>query len=188
MYEKTDNCNGYIVCSVVVLGSILGVIFGIKYLKTSEVPTSNKVVIHLDFSHEIVEQHPTDPFQRLTSRGTVTLLDMIRILDNAATDPKVTGVVADLSSISMGLAQLQEIRSAVERFRASGKWSIAYADTFFSSKTGTGVYYMASVFDEIYMHPTGDVGFLGLAIEPIFCQECAGQTWRNSLHGSTLRV
>ncbi len=49
-----------------------------------------------------------------------------------------------------GCRKFQDVRDAVQRFSATGKWTIAYADTFFSSKTGTGVYYLASAFDEIY--------------------------------------
>lgn len=159
---------GILVAVMIVAASVCVIVFGIRHMGLKDRRFTAPVVLHLDFSQTIVENIPSDPFQRFTSRGSVTLLDMVRTIDNAAFDPNVKGIVADLSEISLGPAQVQEIRNAIERFRESGKYTIAYADTFFVSGSGTIVYYFASVFDEIYMHPTGDVGFLGLATEPMF--------------------
>ncbi|MBN1297445.1 signal peptide peptidase SppA [bacterium] len=126
------------------------------------------IVIWMDLSQGVPETVSNDPFQRFVSRDIPTLLDIDRALTCGAEDDDVTGLVIDLSQISAGIAQLEEIRNAVLRFRASGKWAIAYADTFFTGGTGTGVYYLASACDEIYMHRTGDVGFSGIAIQPLF--------------------
>ncbi|MBN1880234.1 signal peptide peptidase SppA [bacterium] len=153
---------------MIAVAMVTGILVGLGHLKDFDFRKPGKIVIQLDFAQTIIEEHSNDPFQRFTSRGNLRLLDVVRTLDHAASNEKVAGIVADLSELSMGMAQLQEVREAVQRFRASGKWAIAYADTYFSSQTGTGVYYLASAFDEIYMHPSGDVGFLGLAIEPYF--------------------
>ncbi|MCD4653517.1 signal peptide peptidase SppA [bacterium] len=154
---------------VFVMLVFLGVIVaGIVYYSDFEALKNTNQVIRLDFSNGLPETRSNDPFTRLTSRGIVTLLEFDRALDHAATDDNVTGIVADLSFVNMGIAQLEDVRNAVLRFKESGKWTIAYADTYFSGSTGTGVYYLASVFDEVYMHRTGDVGFLGLAIQPFF--------------------
>jgi protease IV len=159
---------GILAALMVVAVSLCVIVFGIRHMRTKDRQFSEPVVLHLDFSQTIMEHIPSDPFQRFTSRGSITLLDLVRTIDHAAFDSDVKGIVADFSEISLGPAQVQEMRNAIERFRESGKYTIAYADTFFVSGTGTVVYYFASAFDEIYMHPTGDVGFLGLATEPLF--------------------
>lgn len=157
-----------LIALALVAGSLAGLFWGLFRSDGVSLDHPDHIVLQMDMSQPMIEEHSSDPFQRFTTRGNLRLLDTVRTIDKAAEDPKVEGLVADLSELSMGMAQLQEIREAVRRFHDTGKWTIAYADTFFSSQTGTGVYYLASAFDEIYMHPTGDVGFLGLAIEPFF--------------------
>ncbi|HPQ41306.1 MAG TPA: S49 family peptidase, partial [bacterium] len=132
---------------------------------------SDSMVLKLDFSRGVPEVHSNDPFARFTSRGMLTLLEVDRALTHAADDPRVRGLVLDLTSVQMGSAQMEEIRDGILRFRQSGKWAIAYADTFFTGGTGTGLYYLASACDEIYMHRAGDVGFMGMAIQPLFFAE-----------------
>ncbi len=159
---------GVLFALLIVTASILVTVLGARHIASATRKPTKPVVLHIDFSQTIVEYRPADPFQMLTARSATTLLDLIQVIDHAANNDNVKGIVADLSQISIGMAQAQEIRDALNRFREQGKWSIAYADTYFVSATGTGVYYMASGFDEIYMHPTGDIGFTGLASEPLF--------------------
>ena len=68
----------------------------------------------------------------------------------------------------MGLASLQEIRATVQRFSDSGKFAIAYAETFGEFGPGTGGYYLASAFNDIYLQPSGILGLTGLAFESPF--------------------
>lgn len=155
-----------VVMVVIVFIALIG--FGFRSLGSKNVAHSEPFVLHIDFSQPIVEKLPSDPFQRFTSRQSITLLDLIQTIDHAASNPLVKGIVADFSEISMGPAKAQEIRNAIKRFQESGKFTVAYADTFFGMGTGTLVYYLASAFDEIYMNSTGDVGFVGLGTEPMF--------------------
>ncbi|MGB3976308.1 MAG: signal peptide peptidase SppA [bacterium] len=153
---------------ILALSIIVLITFGIRGFSSSMISHSEPFVLYIDFSQPIVEKLPVDPLQRLTSRNSITLLDLIRTIDHAAANPLVKGIVADFSEVSLGAAKAQEIRNAIQRFQESGKFTVAYADTYFGMGTGTLVYYLASVFDEIYMNSTGDVGFVGLGIEPLF--------------------
>jgi protease-4 len=89
-------------------------------------------------------------------------------LHRAADDDRVTGLVARIAAAPMGLATVQELREAVTAFRASGKPAIAYAETFGEFGPGNAAYYLATAFDEIYLQPSGDVGFTGLLSESPF--------------------
>jgi len=53
-------------------------------------------------------------------------------------------------------------------FRASGKFAIAFAETFGEAGNGTQHYYLASAFDRIWLQPSGDVGLTGFSIESPF--------------------
>src|SRR5205807_10418739 len=63
----------------------------------------------------------------------------------------------DALPISMGMAQTQEIRDAVVRFRSHKKFAVAYSETFGEFGPGNGAYYLATAFDRIYLQPSGDV-------------------------------
>ena len=70
-----------------------------------------------------------------------------------------------LAETANGLGATQELRDAVERFRAAGKFAIAYADSFGELSSGNEGYYLATAFDEIDLQPVGLVGLTGLAAQ-----------------------
>lgn len=89
--------------------------------------------------------------------------DIIKAIDKAAMDPNIKGIYLSAASVMGGMAQLEEIREALLTFKDSGKFIVAYA-TGFDQKG----YYLASVADEIYIHPEGMILFKGLAAEMMF--------------------
>jgi len=66
------------------------------------------------------------------------------------------------------MAQVQEMRNAVLRFRKSKKPAIAYSESFGEFGPGNGAYYLATAFDAIYLQPSGDVGLTGLISQTFF--------------------
>jgi len=94
--------------------------------------------------------------------------DFVDALDRGAKDDRVVGLVATISSVPMGMAEAQEVRDAVLRFRVKKKFAIAYSETFGEFGPGNGAYYIATAFDQIYLQPSGDVGLTGLMIETQF--------------------
>ena len=73
------------------------------------------------------------------------------------------------------MAKVQEIREAVQRFRAHKKFAIAYSETFGEFGPGNGSYYLATAFDQIYLQPSGDVGLTGLIMESPFIKGTLGK-------------
>ena len=65
----------------------------------------------------------------------------------------------------LGLARVQEVRDAVQAFRAKGKFAIAFSESFGEFGGGTRPYYLATAFDEIWLQPLGSVGLTGLRAE-----------------------
>ena len=70
-----------------------------------------------------------------------------------------------LAETANGLGATQELRDAVKRFRASGKFAVAYADSFGELSSGNEGYYLATAFDEIDLQAVGLVGLTGLAAQ-----------------------
>ena len=91
-----------------------------------------------------------------------------QVLGDAQSDTRCRGLLATLGGREnfQGLAQLQELRNALLDFKAHGQGrgaaTYAYSNTFGEGgMNGTAVYYLASVFDKVYVPPTGLVSLLG---------------------------
>jgi protease-4 len=99
------------------------------------------------------------------------LQDIIDGLRRAGHDDRVRALVAKVGGGTIGLARVQEIREAVEAFRASGKLTVAWAETFGEFTHGNVPYYLATAFDRIYLQPSGSVGLTGVAVEQLFLHD-----------------
>lgn len=86
------------------------------------------------------------------------LRDVVGVLDTASRDPKIARVLLILDDMgSAGIAKLDEIIAALERFRASGKQIVAWG-----SQMTQRQYYLAAHADQVYLHPNGAVLLTGL--------------------------
>ena len=89
--------------------------------------------------------------------------DILNNIDAAATDPNISGIFLELSSILTSTANIEEIRDRLIEFKKSGKFIISYAEAYSQS-----AYYLASVSDKIYMFPDGILDIHGMASQSIF--------------------
>lgn len=84
--------------------------------------------------------------------------DVVAVLDAAAKDPKIVRAVLILDDMSGGgMAKLDEVIAAIDRFRASGKQVLAWG-----SQMSQAQYYLAVHADQVFLHPSGDVLVTGL--------------------------
>src|SRR3954447_2968140 len=125
------------------------------------------VLLELDVSRELAEAPPSTPIAALRGLRTKPLREVVRALEEAAEDEAVVGLVAHTGR-EIGFSQVAELRAAVARFRASGKRTAAYAETFGEMGPGTSAYHLASAFEEIWLQPSGDLGLVGLAATAVF--------------------
>jgi protease-4 len=105
----------------------------------------------------IVEQLAGDPFERAVAeaygqnRPETLLRDLVDAIDGARDDKRIELMVLDLSGLSGGgIAKLDELAQAIQRFRASGKKVYAFGETYDQAQ-----YYVAANADEIYLDPQG---------------------------------
>jgi protease IV len=150
---------------VAVLVGSLSSAFESQGKKTTAIKDNS--ILHLTLTQEITDRHKENDFSfnfgSFQDRGKIGLDKTIEFIKKAKDDEKIKGIYLDLSQMSMGSASLEDIRDALVDFKTSGKWIISYSETY-----GTGSYYLASVADEIYIYPEGDMSFLGLSAEIMF--------------------
>ena len=86
------------------------------------------------------------------------LRDVVAVLDAAARDPKIVRAVLILDDMgSAGMAKLNEVVAALDRFRAAGKQVFAWG-----SQMSQRQYYLAAHADQVFLHPSGAVLLTGL--------------------------
>ena len=152
----------------------LGIIGSIATLgsKESSVSVPTSAVLKIDFSQPITERGNEDPFAGLSSlsfeteQKSMALLPALQAIEKAATDPAIKFLYMNLSSLNTGMAQLEEIREAVKRFRESGKAVIAYASNY-----SQGAYYMATAADKIYIQREGNAMIFGIGTRIMFFKD-----------------
>lgn len=151
------------------IAAIYLIVAGIVFLSMNrKKPVPDKTILELDLEREVVQFQPRDPLAQATGSDRLVLHDLTMALERAERDPKVVGLVARLGAAKIGVADIQEIRAAVMRFRQSGKFAVAFAETFGEFSNGLGAYYLATGFDEVWMQPSGDIGLVGLHLESPF--------------------
>jgi len=134
--------------------------------KKGRVPS--RTILEANFDQTLLEDKPATPTAQLMLNDKQTLRDVVDAIDRGATDDRVVGLLAKIGAAPMGMAQTQELRDAVLRFRAHKKFAVAYAETFGEFGPGNGAYYLATAFDHIYLQPSGDVGLTGIILESSF--------------------
>ena len=124
-------------------------------------------ILHLTFGGPIPDRSSDNPFSSLGFNGLgdtpMGLNEILDNLDKAAANPSVKGIFLDLTNLMTGIATIEEIRNALLDFKKSGKFIYAYSEVF-SQPT----YYLATVADKIYLHPTGLAELKGLRSEILF--------------------
>jgi protease IV len=128
----------------------------------------SKTILEANLEQPFPEDVPDTPAAKLMLAEKFTLRDVVDAIDRGANDDRVVGMIARIGAAPMGMAQVQEIREAVQRFRAHKKFAVAYAETFGEFGPGNGAYYLATAFDQIYLQPSGDVGLTGIIMESPF--------------------
>ncbi len=126
------------------------------------------LILELDLTEGIAEEPPGDPLSALATRHRLRLADVLDGLRRARADHRVKALVAKVGGRRIGLAQVQELRAAVQDFAAAGKLTVAWSETFGDFSPGNVPYYLATAFERIWLQPSGDVGLTGISLENRF--------------------
>lgn len=153
-----------IVCVALSVMSIVGMVASASATQAVE---KNSVLV-LKLNGSIDEQGTDNTIGKLMGNyiPSTGLNDILSAIKKAKDEENIKGIYIDAGVLSTDYATLQEIRSALEDFRKSGKKIIAYADTY-----SQGSYYLASVADKIYLNPIGMVDWHGIGAQPVFYKD-----------------
>ncbi len=131
--------------------------------KEAEPSVPKGAILKVDLSQPIGEQGKDsfsfNPLVGSLDMGTsVSLLDAIRALEVAATDPQIKFVYIKADELNMEIAHAEELRTALVQFRESGKPVVAYCQSL-----SAGNYYLASVADKVILNTYADVTINGMS-------------------------
>jgi protease-4 len=153
---------------IALVAVIVLIVAGIVAARQARGTVAQKTILELDLQKPFVEYAPESAVDRLLGRRIMTVRDIVEALDRAGDDDRVAGLVARIPGSAGGMAQAQEIRDAVLRFRSHKKFAVAFSETFGEFGPGNSGYYLATGFDKIYLQPTGAVGLNGIILEAPF--------------------
>jgi len=125
------------------------------------------IILELDLTDGIAEDPAADPVSAMLIRRP-RFADVLDGLRRARTDPRVKAVVVKLGGRRIGLATVQELRSAIAEVGRAGPMTVAWAETFGEFSPSNAAYYLATAFDRIHLQPSGDLGLTGLSMEQWF--------------------
>jgi len=125
------------------------------------------LLLELNLAELPVEPDTDDPLARLRARGRPQLRPILRALHDAAADPRVVGLIAKVGG-PLPWAVMQELRLGVCAFAASGKPTLAWAESFGEGSGEMAAYVLATGFGTIWLQPGGGLGLLGVGVETTF--------------------
>lgn len=162
---KTVNGLRKLVLNLIFFGLLALLLAVISSDDTVQVEDNSALVLNLGGS--IVDQkRQVDPLKAALaqSKGSqqdseILLADVLYVINNAASDQRISTLVLDLSRLKWaGISKLESIGSALETFKSSGKEIVAIGN-YFNQKQ----YFLASYADKIYLNPKGSVSLEGLS-------------------------
>lgn len=99
------------------------------------------------------------------------LNSILEAIEHAKTDNRIKGITLKSSGNTGGLAFAKELRTALQDFKTSGKFVLAYNDVIPQSD-----YYLQAVADSIFLSPLGYLNFRGLSSEVLFFKDIQEKT------------
>ncbi len=129
-------------------------------------PIEKKSILRINLQGSMTERAGAEtPLNMLGGDATkqIALDEALQALAKAAKNDKIEGIYLEGGTLSAYPAEAQELRQALLDFKKSGKWIVAYADTY-----SREAYYLCSVADRVYLNPIGMLEWSGLSSNPMF--------------------
>jgi protease IV len=153
---------GLVIACILVIG-----LFGIGLLARRAGQPHSGSVLEVVLDDTLEDLVPASPFGVFTTRPLSTR-DYVEAILRAKSDPRINGLLLTLKRPGAGFAKVQEIREAIREFHDAGKWTVAWTETAGEFGPGTGLYYLATACETIWLAPPGDINLTGLRYEVPF--------------------
>ena len=166
-----------------IFATVLGIIISIPILlfirivgltsivlssSNTETIVKDSSVFTLDLSGTIKERYQSSPIDRFLEENITTqgLDDILASIQKAKTNPSIKGIYLHAGALACQPASLKAIRNSLNDFKTSGKFIVAYGDTYSQS-----TYYLASIADEVIVNPVGTLSWHGLSSQTLFLKD-----------------
>ena len=162
------------VTGIILLTVIMGILatismVGIAASSASSTKVEENSVFTLMLSGQLDERAEENPLSMLTGQVSenVGLDNIISSIRKAKENEDIKGIYIEAGIFSSDSpASSHAIREALIDFKKSGKWIVAYADSYEQSS-----YYICSVADKVFLNPQGMVDWHGLGATPYFVKD-----------------
>lgn len=146
----------FCVAGIFILAGIVG-----GAMQPTKPELGGKGLLVLDLSTAYDEQGQDNPVNSFAGKSSYKpgLYDVVRMLHYAKYDSTIKGLYIKADGNGNGLASSEELLRAVQDFKQSKKFVIAYGETM-----SEGAYYVASAADKVYCHPAGGLEWNGYAV------------------------
>lgn len=160
---------GMLLFSIVTGFFALFTIIGMIAAQQTTTEVKDNSVLVLNLSGQLAERSEENILTQIQGEvsSSIGLDDIIKGIKIAKQNDQIKGIYIEAGAFAAdSYASLQAIRQALEDFKKSGKWIIAYGDTYTQ-----GTYYIASVANKIYLNPQGQIDWHGLSSQPYFIKD-----------------
>ena len=153
---------GGIVLALVMI-VVIGIAVIVSAIRGNRPSIQANSVLTLRLSGALPDYVPDDPFRRIFGSQPQSLGSLMAQFRKAKVDRRITAVMLDIDMTEAGWAKSEELRSAIQDFRTSGKPVYAYMEMGLNKD-----YYIASACDKIFVPPPGEIFTIGLAADVMF--------------------
>jgi len=161
---------GLFAFSIVALVIVFALLGMVAASSEEEVTLEENSILHLDLNGRTLVERTSEEdlafgsfLDPLGGDNSAGLVNLKKAIAEAKTNENVKGIYLNAGLFGAGQAGLLELREALQDFKESGKFIIAYDEAY-----SEGGYFLASVADEIYLNPLGGIDFNGFSSEGIF--------------------
>lgn len=145
---------------------IIATVFGGE-AETVEIKNNSVIELNLEhIKHDYAGKYEDPWITIFSDKKNIGLSDVLSAIEEAKIDDNIKGISILNNYSSLGMAQSKTLRDALESFKKSGKFVMAYANSYSQKE-----YYLNSVANTIYINPVGDMDFKGLSSEIMFFKD-----------------
>ncbi|MEO0393994.1 MAG: signal peptide peptidase SppA [Pseudomonadota bacterium] len=156
---------------MMVFATVVGLVTSLGNIEAPVAPSlPDEITLSFALAQPMTESRAGGGLASLVRR-TPTVPEFVTIIDAAAEDDRVQELVMRIEPMPMSLAHVQEMRAAISRFREAGKTARVFSFSMGDFTGGTGPYYLASAFDEIWLQPVGGLALTGIGTEMPFAAD-----------------
>jgi len=162
----TASCLGTLAALAILL--LIAIIYGASVSSGSNTIADGSI-LKIDLKSQIPERTNNVPSTGgfdLQSENYLGLHRIAELIEHAANDSKIKGIVLNGNVSGVGPASLQTLRKALKKYKESGKFLYSFAD--FYSQQG---YYLSSVADSVFLNPNGNIDIRGFGVMIPFFKE-----------------